>query len=155
VTAPFGMVATVKGLPSDDPRDPGTVGGPLISERKKTGVETAHPACRAGGGNIVPGGGRPADEPNGFFVEPTPVVGLGSDARFVQEQIDGPVLVVSPHGDDAAVRLANDSAFGLSRSVWSGDRDRAMTMADRLRTGTVGVNGGVWYSPDVPIAEPA
>jgi aldehyde dehydrogenase (NAD+) len=84
-------------------------------------------------------------------VEPTLAVGLGNDSRVVREEIFGPVLVVTPHGgDDDAVRLANDSPYGLSGSVWSGDRDRAMAVAGRLRTGTVGVNGGVWYSPDIP-----
>ena len=70
---------------------------------------------------------------------------------MAREEIFGPVLVVIPHdGDDDAVALANDSPYGLSGSVWSGDRDRAMAVAQRIRTGTVGVNGGLWYSPDVP-----
>ncbi|MGH9017883.1 MAG: aldehyde dehydrogenase family protein, partial [Acidimicrobiales bacterium] len=77
--------------------------------------------------------------------------GLPDGARVVREEIFGPVLVVTPHdGDDDAVRRANDSPYGLSGSVWSGDRDRAMAAAARMRTGTVGINGGVWYSPDVP-----
>ena len=61
------------------------------------------------------------------------------------------MLVVIPHdGDDDAVRIANDSTFGLSGSVYSGDRDRAVAVANRIRTGTIGVNGGLWFSPDVP-----
>ena len=60
-------------------------------------------------------------------------------------------MVVIPHdGDDDAVAIANDSAYGLSGSVFSGDRDRAVSVAHRIRTGTVGVNGGIWFSPDVP-----
>ena len=79
------------------------------------------------------------------------MVGLPPSSRVVREEIFGPVLVVVPHeGDDDAVRVANDSPYGLSGSVWSGRRDRAMAVAARLRTGTVGVNGGIWYSPDVP-----
>ena len=100
---------------------------------------------------IVTGGGRPADRDRGFFVQPTLIAGLGNEARVAQEEILGPVLVILPHdGDDDAVRIANDSVYGLSGSVWSGDRDRAVAVANRIRTGTVGVNGGIWFSPDVP-----
>jgi aldehyde dehydrogenase (NAD+) len=143
--------ATLQGLAAGDPLDPGTVCGPLISGRQRDRVERYIGLVSEEGGSIVVGGGRPADQPRGFFVEPTLAVGLANDARVVREEIFGPVLVVTPHdGDDDAVRLANDSPFGLSGSVWSGDRDRAMAVAGRLRTGTVGVNGGVWYSPDIP-----
>jgi aldehyde dehydrogenase (NAD+) len=79
------------------------------------------------------------------------IVGLANSARVAQEEIFGPVLVLIPHdGDDDAVALANDSPYGLSGSVWSQDRDRALSVAHRIRTGTIGVNGGLWYSPDVP-----
>jgi aldehyde dehydrogenase (NAD+) len=138
-------------LPPGDPTDPATVCGPLISARQRARVEGYVRQARADGGQIVVGGERPAGLTRGFFVEPTLVVGIGNDAVVAREEIFGPVLVVLPHdGDDDAVAIANDSPYGLSGSVWSADRDRAIAFAGRLRTGTVGVNGGIWYSPDVP-----
>ena len=88
---------------------------------------------------------------DGYFIEPTVVAGSTTPPGSRRKRSSGPVLVVIPHdGDDDAVRIANESAYGLSGSVDSGDLDRAKAVAGRMRTGTVGVNGGVWYSPDVP-----
>ena len=79
------------------------------------------------------------------------IAGLNNDARAAREEIFGPVLVVLAHdGDDDAVAIANDSPYGLSGAVFGTDLPRARAVAARLRTGTVGINGGVWYSPDVP-----
>jgi aldehyde dehydrogenase (NAD+) len=138
-------------LPAADPTDPGTICGPLISARQRDRVEGYVSLATEEGGTVVLGGGRPEGLDGGFFVEPTLIVGVPNSARVAQEEIFGPVLVVIPHdGDDDAVALANDSAYGLSGSVWSADRARAIGVANRIRTGTVGVNGGLWFSPDVP-----
>ncbi len=138
-------------LPAADPTDPGTMCGPLISARQRDRVEGYLALAEEEGGSFVLGGGRPEGLDHGFFVEPTLIVGLPNSSRVAQEEIFGPVLVVIPHdGDDDAVALANDSTYGLSGSVWGGDRDRAVGVANRIRTGTVGVNGGLWFSPDVP-----
>ena len=88
---------------------------------------------------------------DGFWVQPTVVAGLDNSSRLAQEEIFGPVLVVIAHdGDDDAVRIANDSAYGLSGSVDSASLERAKAVAARIRTGTLAVNGGVWFSPDAP-----
>ena len=138
-------------LPAADPTDPSTICGPLISDRQRQRVEGYLRLAADEGGEVVVGGGRPAGMGQGYFVEPTLITGLGNDTRVAQEEIFGPVLVVIPHdGDGDAVRLANDSPYGLSGSVWSGDRNRAVAVANRIRAGTIGVNGGIWYSPDVP-----
>ncbi len=143
--------AALSKLPAGDPTDAGTICGPLINARQRDRVEGYIALARDEGGEIVAGGGRCAGRDKGFFVDPTLIVGIGNDSPVAREEIFGPVLVLLPHdGDDDAVSIANDSLYGLSGSVWSGDRDRAMAVAGRMRTGTVGVNGGVWFSPDVP-----
>jgi aldehyde dehydrogenase (NAD+) len=143
--------AVMAKLPAGDPAESGTVCGPLISARQRDRVEGYLRLAREEGGSMVVGGGRPADLDRGYFVEPTLITGLSNDSRVAQEEIFGPVLVVIPHdGDDDAVALANASPYGLSGSVWSADRERAVAVANRIRTGTIGINGGLWYSPDVP-----
>jgi aldehyde dehydrogenase (NAD+) len=138
-------------LPAGDPTDPGTICGPLISDRQRQRVEGYIGLAAEEHGTVVTGGGRPDGMDRGYFVEPTLIVGVDNRSRLAQEEIFGPVLVVIPHdGDDHAVELANDSAYGLSGSVWSADRDRAVEVSQRIRTGTVGINGGLWFSPDMP-----
>jgi len=79
------------------------------------------------------------------------LVGVPNSSRVNQEEIFGPVLTVIPHdGDEDAVSIANDSTYGLSGAVWSEDLDRAGRVANAIRTGTVSINGGLWYAPDVP-----
>ncbi|WP_319429948.1 aldehyde dehydrogenase [Mycobacterium sp. RTGN5] len=143
--------ATMAGLKPGDPTNPGTICGPVISERQRDRVQSYLDLAIEEGGRFACGGGRPADRDIGYFIEPTVIAGLDNSARVAREEIFGPVLTVIAHdGDDDAIRIANDSPFGLSGSVFSGDPERAQAAADRLRVGTVNVNGGVWYSADAP-----
>ncbi|WP_204801657.1 aldehyde dehydrogenase [Mycobacterium riyadhense] len=142
---------TMSSIKPGDPNDPGTVCGPLISARQRDRVQGYLDLAIAEGGTFACGGGRPADRDVGFFIEPTVIAGLSNDARPAREEIFGPVLTVIAHdGDDDAIRIANDSPYGLSGTVYSADPDRAAGVAARLRVGTVNVNGGVWYSADAP-----
>ena len=132
-----------------DPAEPDAICGPVISQAQRDRVEGYLRLAEQEGGRVVTGG-KVIDQP-GYWVEPTVVAGLGNSSRLAQEEIFGPVLVVIPHdGDDDAVRIANDSTYGLSGSVDSSDLERAKAVARRIRTGTLAVNGGVWFSPDAP-----
>jgi aldehyde dehydrogenase (NAD+) len=146
--------ATMASLGAQDPADPGTVCGPLISASQRDRVAGYLKLAEEEGGRFATGGtvaeqdGELAD---GFWIEPTVIAGLDNTARVAQEEIFGPVLTVIPHdGDDDAVRIANESPYGLSGSVESGDLERAKSVARRIRTGTIGVNGGQWFGADSP-----
>lgn len=142
---------TMRGIGVGDPAEPGTVCGPVISRRQRDRVEGYLRLAVEEGGEFACGGGRPADRDKGFWIEPTLITGLDNSARVAREEIFGPVLVVLPHdGDDDAVRIANDSPYGLSGAVHGGDIGRARAVAARIRTGTLSVNGGVWYAADAP-----
>ena len=143
--------ATMGGIKPGDPTNPGTVCGPVISERQRDRVQFYLDLAIDEGGRFACGGRSPADRDRGFFIEPTVIAGLDNTARVAREEIFGPVLTVIAHdGDDDAIRIANDSPYGLSGTVFSADPDRAQAAAARLRVGTVNVNGGVWYSADAP-----
>ncbi|KAA8946912.1 aldehyde dehydrogenase family protein, partial [Mycobacterium sp.] len=143
--------ATMSSIKPGDPTDPGTVCGPLISARQRDRVQGYLDLAVTEGGSFACGGGRPAEMHKGFFIEPTVIKGLGNGARVAREEIFGPVLTVIAHdGDDDAMRIANDSPYGLSGTVFGTDPDRAAAVASRLRVGTVNVNGGVWYCADAP-----
>ncbi|GAC1638055.1 MAG: aldehyde dehydrogenase [Mycobacterium sp.] len=143
--------ATMSSLKPGDPNDAGTICGPLISARQRDRVQGYLDLATAEGGKFACGGGRPVDRDTGFFIEPTVIAGLDNNAKVAREEIFGPVLTVIAHdGDDDAVRIANDSPYGLSGTVFSSDEDRAHEVAARMRVGTVNVNGGVWYSADMP-----
>jgi aldehyde dehydrogenase (NAD+) len=142
---------TMAGLVPGDPNDAGTICGPVISERQRDRIQGYLDSAIAEGGRFACGGGRPAYRDTGFFIEPTVISGLDNNAKVAREEIFGPVLTVIPHdGDDDAVRIANDSPYGLSGTVFSPDEERAAGIAARMRVGTVNVNGGIWYSADMP-----
>jgi aldehyde dehydrogenase (NAD+) len=134
-----------------DPHDPKTVVGPLVAERQRARVLDYVEIARAEGARVAAGGGRPSHLPKGWYVEPTVLADVTNDMRVAREEIFGPVVAVMPHdGDDDAVALANDSDFGLAGGVWSGDDQRGLDVARRIRTGSVTVNGHPAPFPHVP-----
>ena len=139
------------GVTYGDPTDPSNLMGPLVSARQRERVLRYIEQGRAEGARLVCGGGIPEHLPTGWFVEPTLFVDVDNSMTIAQEEIFGPVLVVIPFDDDDdAVRIANDSPYGLSGMITSGDLDRAKAVARRIRTGTLGINGGIWYGADAP-----
>src|ERR1700712_1639027 len=148
VAAAAGTMGSIK---PGNPDDAGTVCGPLISARQRDRVQGYLDSAIAEGGTFACGGGRPEGRDVGYFIAPTVIAGLGNDARVAREEIFGPVLTVIAHdGDQDALRIANDSPYGLSGTVFSADPERAAKFASRMRVGTVNVNGGVWASAAHP-----
>jgi aldehyde dehydrogenase (NAD+) len=145
------LVETVKQIPYGDPTDPSNLMGPLVNQTQRQRVLGYIEKGRQEGAEVLLGGGIPPHLPRGYYVEPTVLAGVDPHSAVAQEEIFGPVLVVLTHdGDDDAVRIANDSIYGLSGAVSSASIERARRVAHRLRTGTVGINGGVYYGADVP-----
>ncbi len=137
-------------LPYGDPRGEGQIMGPLISARQQARVLDYVEIGKKEGARLVCGGGKPKHLPHGFYVEPTLFADVRNDMRIAREEIFGPVLVAIPYEDDeAAVRIANDSIYGLSGSIY-GSPERALRMARRIRSGTLNVNGANFYAPDSP-----
>ncbi len=131
----------VGALTVGDALDPATEVGPLVAERQRERVLGYLDIGREEGARVTVGGGRPAGLATGWFVEPTVFAEVTNDMRIAQEEIFGPVLTVIPYDDvDDAVRIANDSAYGLSGSVWGGDHEAAAAVGRRIRTGTMNVN---------------
>jgi acyl-CoA reductase-like NAD-dependent aldehyde dehydrogenase len=132
-----------------DPLDPATTMGPIVSAAQRAKVLRYVDEARAAGATIATGG--TAVEGTGFFLRPAIVTGVTEDAAIVREEVFGPVLVVQGHqGEDDAIRMANDTPYGLSSEIWSADEAQAATVARRIRAGQVRVNGV--RTPALPIS---
>jgi acyl-CoA reductase-like NAD-dependent aldehyde dehydrogenase len=115
--------------------------GPLISEQQRSKVEDLVSEAVERGADAVTGGRRPSTDLPGWFYEPTVLTGVARASRIEREEIFGPVVTVQPFDDeDEAVRLANDTPFGLGASVWSRDTNRARALGARIEAGMVWTN---------------
>ena len=135
------IAGAVSAMPVGLPDDPATAIGPLISEKQRDRVEGYIQKGIAEGARIVTGGGRPHGLEGGWFVQPTVFADVDNSMTIAQEEIFGPVLAVIPYDtEDDAIRIANDSVYGLAGSVWTTDNDKAIDIAKQIRTGTYAVN---------------
>jgi len=125
-----------------DPMDQNTRLGPMVSKTQQERVQSYIRKGIEEGATLVTGGpDAPADK--GFFVKPTVFADVRNDMTIAQEEIFGPVLSIIPYTDeDDAIRIANDTVYGLAAAVWSGDAERAKRVARKIRAGQVDVNGG-------------
>jgi acyl-CoA reductase-like NAD-dependent aldehyde dehydrogenase len=136
----------LEGLVVGDPLDPTVTCGPLVSRQHQQRVLGFIDAAERSSARLLIGGGRPASQKRGWFVEPTLFVDVDNSDPIARHEVFGPVLVVIPYdGDEEAVAIANESNYGLAGSVWSSDENRGLSLARRIRAGTVGVN---YYSVD-------
>ncbi|HWN63837.1 MAG TPA: aldehyde dehydrogenase [Streptosporangiaceae bacterium] len=140
------LAAFASSLAVGDALDPATQIGPMASQTHRDRVEGYVAKGNSDGARLVTGGGRPRDMDRGWFVEPTVFADVDNSSTIAQEEIFGPVLSVIAYGDvDDAIRIANDSDYGLGGSVWTADTERGKDVARRVRTGTIGINK---YAPD-------
>jgi len=134
-----------------DPFEESTRLGPLVSETQRERVRGYIEKGEAEGAKLLTGGAAaPEGLDKGFFVRPTVFSDVTPEMTIAQEEIFGPVLAIQPYdGEDDAVRIANDTAYGLAGGVWSADQDRAIGVAKRIRTGQIEINGGA-FNPLAP-----
>jgi acyl-CoA reductase-like NAD-dependent aldehyde dehydrogenase len=145
------LAARAASITIGDPRTPGVVMGPLVSQAHRARVERFIAQGVAEGATLACGGKRPAHLPKGAFLEPTLFTNARNDMTIAREEIFGPVITAIPFRDEAeAIALANDSDYGLYAYVWTGDAARGMRVARALRAGTVQVNSGAGMNPDAP-----
>jgi acyl-CoA reductase-like NAD-dependent aldehyde dehydrogenase len=136
------LIAMVQSMPVGDPTDPNTQIGPMASSRHRGVVESYIEAGKSEGARVALGGGRPVGLDRGWYVEPTIFFDVKPSDKIAQEEIFGPVLTVLTYDDeDEAVAIANDSVYGLNGAVFTTDLDHGLSIASRIRTGTVELNG--------------
>jgi aldehyde dehydrogenase (NAD+) len=140
---------TAKAFTHGDPNDPSMMLGPLVSAAQLERVRGYIEKGIAEGAKLV-AGGVDSGHDKGYYVPATVFSGVTPDMTIAREEIFGPVLSIMPYDDeDDAVRIANDTEYGLAGGVWSGDPDRALRVAKRMRTGQVEINGGA-FNPAAP-----
>jgi betaine-aldehyde dehydrogenase len=135
------VAGAVAAMPVGLPDDPGATIGPLISEKQRERVEGYIKKGVEEGARLVTGGGRPEGLDSGWFVQPTVFADVDNSMTIAQEEIFGPVLAIIPYDtEEDAIRIANDSVYGLAGSVFTTNYPRAMEIASKIRTGTYAVN---------------
>ena len=135
------LAAMVSGLTVGDPADPATQIGPLVASRQQDRVEGYIGIGQDEGAKVVVGGSRASGRERGWYVAPTVFADVDPAMRIAREEIFGPVLSVIPYVDeDHAIRIANDSDYGLAGTVWTADAEHGMQVARQVRTGSYGVN---------------
>jgi aldehyde dehydrogenase (NAD+) len=152
-----GVDAIATMMASVTPDNPGTnphaMMGPLINPTQRQRVDQYVQDAVRDGARVVCGG-KPyhhPDHPHGSYYEMTLLADVTNDMAIAREEVFGPVLVAIAYDhEDDAIAIANDSIYGLSGAVFSGNETRAIDLSRRIRTGTMSINGAVWYSPDVP-----
>ncbi|BBX48587.1 aldehyde dehydrogenase [Mycobacterium cookii] len=146
------LAATMAAMPVGDPADPGTAIGPLVAQRQQERVRGYIEAGKSEGARLVVGGSEMPDGlDSGWYVKPTLFSDARNDMRIAREEIFGPVLTVIPYRDeDEAIRIANDSEYGLAGSVFTADVDRGYAVAAQVRSGTFGINQGYIMDPAAP-----
>ena len=144
------LVAAMSGMSYGDPSDMSNLMGPLISKRQQERVLGYIQKGVDEGATLAVGSTERPDR-KGWFVEPTLFTNVDNSMTIAQEEIFGPVLCAIPYDDEEdAIKIANDSAYGLSGGVYSSSDEHAEAVARRIRTGSMGINGGVWYGADSP-----
>ena len=142
-------VTALQNVKFGDPMDPENIMGPLNSAIQRERVE-GYIAKGKAEGKLVAGGGRPSQFEKGYFVEPTAFI-AGENAVIAQDEIFGPVQTIIGYEDEAdAIRIANNSRYGLSGAIMGADVEHAIEVAKQVRTGTLSVCGGMYYNWDVP-----
>jgi aldehyde dehydrogenase (NAD+) len=146
------LKAMYEGVVPGDPQDPATLCGPLISAKQRERVlRYIQKGIDEGATLLVGGTGASRAQSRGFFVTPTLFVDVDNTMTIAQEEIFGPVLAVIPYDDEEdAIRIANDSIYGLAGNVMSSSLEHAQAVARRLRAGFIGLNGAAPYGADVP-----
>jgi aldehyde dehydrogenase (NAD+) len=145
------LKAMFEAIPFGDSNSMEQVMGPVVSRAQYDRVLSYIEIGKAEGARLVTGGDGLLSQTGGYYIRPTLFADVSNDMRIAQEEIFGPVLAVIPfEDDDDAVRIANDSPYGLSGAIQSGDPERALRLARRIRTGTMSINGGTYFGPDAP-----
>jgi len=144
-------VDAAEGFAPGDPFEPSTRLGPLVSDVQRERVRDYIRKGEEEGAKLLTGGTAPPEGlDRGYFVRPTVFSEVTPEMTVAQEEIFGPVLVIQPYDDeDDAVRIANDTVYGLAGGVWSADQERAIAVAKRIRTGQIEINGGN-FNPIAP-----